>query len=143
MVQASGKRNTCEGSKVGDEWIEGASRKQRRCEELKLDDELRGMILKGILDDLGEYRLTERLASSVVTTESGKVNFHIRDQAIQFQERDHLYILHPGTEMEAKFPISVSGLWGKYFNEFDAEAIIRRYFKVWAESPRKDYFSVI
>ena len=74
-------------------------------EVFKLDDELRGMILKGILDDLGEYRLTERLASSVVTTESGKVNFHIRDQAIQFQERDHLYILHPGTEMEAKYPI--------------------------------------
>ena len=81
-------------------------------EVFKLDDELRGMILKGILDDLGEYHLTERLASSVVTTESAKVNFHIRDQAIQFQERDHLYILHPGTEMEAKFPISVSELWG-------------------------------
>ena len=112
------------------------------CKKVKLDDELRGMILKGILDGLGEYRLTERLASSVVTTESAKVNFHIRDQAIQFQERDHLYILHPGTEMEAKFPISVSGLWG-YFEEFDAEAIIRRYFKLWAESPHKVYFSVI
>ena len=57
------------------------------CEEVKLDDELRGMILKGILDDLGEYHLTERLASSVVTTESAKVNFHIRDQAIHFQEK--------------------------------------------------------
>ena len=55
-------------------------------EVFKLDDELRRMILKGILDDLGEYHLTERLASSVVTTESAKVNFHIRDQAIQFKK---------------------------------------------------------
>ena len=137
MVQASGKRKTREGTEVGDELIEGASRKQRRCQELKLDDELRGMILKGILDDLGEYRLTSRLESSVVTTESGKVNFHIRDQAIHFQERGHRYILHPGTDMETKFPISVSGLWGKYFEMFDPEAIIRRYVKLWAESPRK------
>ena len=89
-----------------------------------------------------EY-LTERLESSVVTTESARVNFHIRDAAIRFQAEDYVYILHPGTEMEAKFPISVSGLWGKYFEKFDAEAIILRYFKVWAESPHKDYFSVI
>ena len=128
---------------MGDDWIEGASRKQRRCQELKLDDELRGMILKGILDDLGEYRLTERLASSVVTKQSAKVNFHIRDSAILFEPNHHEYKLHAGTEMEAKFPISVSGLWGKYFEKFDAEAIILRYFKVWAESPHKDYFSVI
>ena len=47
--------------------------------------------------------LTERLESSVVTTESAIVNFHIRDAAIQFQDEDHVYILHPGTEMEASF----------------------------------------
>ena len=89
------------------------------------------------------FNLTERLESSVVTTESARANFHIRDAAIRFQDEDHVYILHPGTEMEAKFPISVSGLWGKYFKEFDAEAIIRRYFKLWAESPHKVYFSAI
>ena len=32
-------------------------------EVFKLDDELRRMILKGILDDLGEYRLTEKTAA--------------------------------------------------------------------------------
>ena len=86
---------------------------------------------------------TDRLESSVVTRQSAMVNFHMRDSAIRFEAGDHVYKLHPGSEMEAKFPISVSGLWGKYFEEFDAEAIIRRYFKVWAESPHKDYFSVI
>ena len=90
-----------------------------------------------------EDDLTTRLVSPVVTRQSAKVNFHMRDPAILFEPNHHEYKLHAGTEMEAKFPISVSGLWGKYFEKFDAEAIIRRYFKVWAESPHKDYFSVI
>ena len=63
-----------------------ASRKRKRCEETKLDDELCGMILKGILEDLRRYRLRSRLESSVVTEESWNVNFHIGDQAIEFQE---------------------------------------------------------
>ena len=57
---------------------------------------------------------TDRLESSVVTRQSAMVNFHIRDPAIRFEAEDHVYKLHPGSEMEAKFPISVSGLWGKY-----------------------------
>ena len=47
-----------------------ASRKRKTCEESKLDDD----------------RARSRLVSSVVTEESWKVNFHIRDQAIEFQE---------------------------------------------------------
>ena len=47
-----------------------ASRKRKRFEEPTLDDD----------------RACSRLVSSVVTEESRNVNFHIGDQAIEFQE---------------------------------------------------------
>ena len=55
-----------------------------------------------------------RLDSPVVTPHAAIENSHVRDRYIKFEEEPHRYILHPGTDMEAVFPISVSGLWARF-----------------------------
>lgn len=44
---------------------------------------------------------------------------------------------------ETVFPISVSGVWSKYFAEFDAAAVIDQYFDRWAASPSARHFDFI
>ena len=109
----------------------------------RLEDELSKMILEGILEDLQGDRGDSRLLSPVVTRSASSVNRHIRDEHIIFQEAAHRYILHPGTDMEAVFPISVSGLWARYFEEFDAEAVTKQWFDDWAVKQWSPYFAVI
>ena len=108
-----------------------------------LSDVLSKMVLEGVLAELREFRCTCHLLSPVVRSESGTRNFHIRDAAIRFEEAGHRYIIYPGTVMEAVFPISVSGLWSQYFEEFDALAVIRRHFHTWAQRPGSAYYDII
>ena len=75
-----------------------------------------------------------RLLSPVVTRSASDVNMHIRDRSIEFEEAGHRYILHRGTDMQAVFPISVSGLWARYFEEFDAERQDVERVSVWGGS---------
>ena len=84
-----------------------------------------------------------RLLSPVVTRGASDVNRHIRDRCIDFQEADHRYILHRDTDMQAVFPISVSGVLARYFREFDAEAVTKRWFDKWADDQCSSYFAVI
>ena len=98
----------------------------------RLEDELSKMILEGVLEHLRGDRGESRLLSPVVTRSASSVNRHIRDQHIIFEEGAHRYILHPGTDMQAVFPISVSGLWACYFEEFDPEAATKQWFGKWA-----------
>ena len=83
-----------------------------------------------------------RLVSPVVTPHAAIVNSHVRDRYIQFEEEAHRYILHPGTDMEAVFPISVSGLWARHFPEFDPGAVINQHFAKWARNPKSAYYKV-
>ena len=108
-----------------------------------LEDELSKMILEGVLAELKIIPATARLASAVVTLNSSKINFHTRDAAIRFEEAEHKYILDPGTPMERVFPISVSGLWGQYFEKFDPLAVTSKYFSKWAENPESNYYGMI
>ena len=84
-----------------------------------------------------------RLVSPVVTPHAAIVNSHIRDRSIQFEMEPHRYLLHPGTDMEAVFPISVSGLWARYFPKFDPEFVIHQRFAKWARNPKSAYYKVI
>ena len=84
-----------------------------------------------------------RLLSPVVTRSASDVNMHIRDRSIDFEEADHRYILHRDTDMQAEFPISVSGVLARYFREFDAEAVTKRWFDKWADDQCSSYFAVI
>lgn len=84
-----------------------------------------------------------RLSSPVVVERSSKVNAHPRDRRIKFQEEGHLYILYPDTSLATVFPISVSGLWGKYFDHFDPVATIEAYYDKWVCNPESPYYSVI
>ena len=98
---------------------------------------------EGVLEVLRDDRGKTRLISPVVTASASTVNQHIRDQCVIFEAKAHRYILHPGTDMEAVFPKSVSGLWSDYFEKFDAEAVTRQCFGKWADNPRSPYFAVI
>ena len=127
------------GPSVHDDVVPGNPKKRRVVDAsgsstvggCRLEQDLRG--------DRGELQLL----SPVVTPSASSVNMHIRDQHITFNADAHRYILHPGTDMQAVFPISVSGLWAKYFQEFDAEAVTMQWFGKWAVSPCSVYFAVI
>ena len=51
-------------------------------------------------------------------------NAHQRDKRIQFEEHAHRYIL----DGSIQFPISVTGVWERFFSTFDAAQIIDKYF---------------
>ena len=64
---------------------------------------------------------------------------HPKDARIKFRESDHKYFLNG----HIQFPISVSGVWASYFEHFDADATVDRYFQKWASKPSSRYFQYI
>ena len=100
-------------------------------------------VLDGVVAELRIIRGTARLESAVVTRESARQNFHLRDAMIKFEDEGHRYILWPGTTLATVFPISVSGLWGRYFEAFDAEGVIGKYYEKWAQNPESAYYGMI
>ena len=66
-------------------------------------------------------------------------NAHPRDSRIKFEEHTHTYTL----DKIFKFPISVSGVWAKFFGVFDPSATVATYFTKWSSDPVSKYFSVI
>ena len=53
---------------------------------IEREDELYKMILEGVLSELEIISGTARLVSVVVTMDSSKKNFYMRDAAIRFEE---------------------------------------------------------
>lgn len=39
-----------------------------------------------------------------------------------------------------KFPVSVSGVWSRYFDHFDPHAVIAKNFSRWSADPASKYF---
>ena len=64
---------------------------------------------------------------------------HPKDARITLRESDHKYFLNA----RIQFPISVSGVWASYFEQFDAGATVERYFHKWASQPSSRYFQCI
>ena len=66
-------------------------------------------------------------------------NSHDRDNRIVFTESSHTYLL----DGEHQFPISISGVWSKFFEPFNAERTIDQYFVRWSENPAHKYYGII
>ena len=66
-------------------------------------------------------------------------NAHPRDRRVTFHEVNHEYFL----DGAGKFPISVSGVWSRYFSEFNGKDILDNYFERWAANPSSKYHSQI
>ena len=66
-------------------------------------------------------------------------NAHPRDDRISFDETTHTYTLD-GT---FRFPVSVSGVWARYFSRFDPNETVGKYYDRWATSPSAKYFTII
>jgi hypothetical protein len=62
---------------------------------------------------------------------------HPRDASIRFHEASHSYFLNG-----RKVPISVSGLWGRYFEHFN-EAEGTRGIERWRADPKSPYFLLL
>ena len=67
------------------------------------------------------------------------LNAHPRDARICFVEQGHIYFLDNATQL----PLSVSGVWQKFFAKFDAEYIVNRFFEKWASDDSSKYYEVI
>ena len=67
------------------------------------------------------------------------INAHPRDSRICFFEEDHLYFL----DKKIQFPLSVSGVWQQFFEQFDADGTIYKYFSKWACDPASKYYDII
>ena len=68
-----------------------------------------------------------------------RLNAHPRDARICFVEQGHIYFLDKATQ----FPLSVSGVWQKFFAIFDAEYTVNRFFEKWASDDSSKYYEVI
>ena len=109
---------------------------------LELETTLDKVILDGILHAVDERSDLVILHSNVVTRASDVVNGHARDAYIRFEEVRHKYFLRSGVQ-ELEFPVSVSGVWSQYFDEFEAVGILDRYFDGWAANPFSKYWERI
>ena len=61
---------------------------------------------------------------------------HPLDKHIEFDEASHTYTL----DGIHRFPISVSGVWGAFFQEMDMLATAEKYYPRWKTSPQSIYF---
>ena len=114
-----------------------------------LEDELHELILAGLRYEIQSRRPCECLSSTVVTRNPEELYAHRLDAFVEFSPECHKYYLLSGdlsdTQLSSRreFPISVSGVWGAYFEAFDADAIIARYYDRWAENPSSKYYPMI
>lgn len=68
----------------------------------------------------------------------GERNPHPRDERIVFVDADHKYFLDG-----VQIPLSVTGLWNQYFDHFDAEGAVAKYFDSWSRDPNSKYHQLI
>lgn len=67
------------------------------------------------------------------------LNPHERDHRIEFSEDTHTYTL----DQAKVFPISVTGVWSKFFEKFDPQETVDKYFPKWVDDPDSKYFQQI
>ena len=64
-----------------------------------------------------------------------RLNEHPRDHRITFYEHIHAYYL----DGCVKFPLSVTGLWRRFFEEFDSRYVVDTYFERWVWNDTSKY----
>ena len=90
-----------------------------------------------------EQQTTAILCSIVVCVASHNVHQHTRDSTITFVEVDHVCYLHFGTAREVRFPMSVSDVWSRYFETFDADRVLAQYYSRWCVDPSSKYYDIV
>ena len=64
---------------------------------------------------------------------------HPRDHRIEFDEENHIYTL----DGDLQFPISVSGVWARFFPKFDMIETVHKYFGSWSLNCESKYYDTI
>jgi hypothetical protein len=80
---------------------------------------------------------------AIGVAKSHEVNRHPRDKHIFLDEMRHVYVYTSSSGTRTEFPISVSGVWEKYFQKFDPVVVTTSYFERWAENPSSKYYEDI
>ena len=63
---------------------------------------------------------------------------HPRDERVVYVDETHTYLLDG-----VPLPLSVSGLWGRYFPHFDADACLDKFFAAWLVDPKSKYHTML
>jgi hypothetical protein len=88
------------------------------------------------------YRMVEPVGKDDMPSDMlalALINVYPQDCRIKFVEGSHTYWL----DGDVRFPISVSGVWSKFFDKFDADSIVDTYFGSWACNPASRYYALI
>ena len=86
---------------------------------------------------------TTTLVWEVALAKSYEIHAHVRDQYIYLDEDRHVYIYTSPSGSQCEFPISVSGVWSKYFEKFQPSLIVEAYYDRWAMDPFSKYHEQI
>ena len=114
-----------------------------KCEDILIEKELYAYIKDGIITDLSTSHKKHRLINSITCHNSEIINKHLRDVHIRFEAEGHAYYLKIGSQKEIRFPMSVSNVWACYFEKFDAENVIQKFYYRWCQDPSKTYYELI
>ena len=147
VAQTSGDKDISAGCFEMPEWDIGRGSDAAASLEIwgadqDLEDELETMIKEGRLAEAQRRGALALLETNVVERDTESRNAHRLDGRIRFEEKGHKYYLRE-EQGEVEFPISVSGVWARYFRPFDAEATIARYYARWAADSGSKYFKFI
>ena len=110
---------------------------------MQLEQELYDMIRDGLIADLPTCSEPHRIMNAITCPNSEIKNKHPRDTRIRFETEGHTYFLKIDSEHEIRFPMSVSNVWARYFEQFDAETVIQKYYNRWCDDPSKRYYESI
>ena len=110
---------------------------------IQLEQDLYDLIMNGILAELSTCHKPRRITDSITCPNSELENKHPRDTHIRFEAEGHAYFLKIDCQHEIRFPMSVSNVWARYFEKFDAETVIQKYYDRWCDDPSSRYYGNI
>ena len=105
---------------------------------IRLEQDLYDFIMDGIITDLSTCQKPHRIIEPLTCPNSEVNNKHQRDTRIRFEAEGHAYFLRIDCHKEIRFPMSVSNVWARYFEQFDAETVIQKFYYRCCEDPPKD-----
>ena len=110
---------------------------------MQLEQDLYDLIRDGLIADLTTRRKPHRIMNAITCPNSEIKNKHPRDTRIRFETEGHTYFLKIDSEHEIPFPMSVSNVWARYFEQFDADTVIQKYYDRWCDDPSNRYYESI
>ena len=112
-------------------------RTQRVLPDVASDRPFAGVDLRWVVTDMSVGRAP--MPPSGTPLRLATHNAHRLDSRVEFMEDEHVYIL----DGSVQFPISVSGVWGRFFSHFNPSEAVDTYFHRWSTNPMSKYFGAI